>query len=97
MLDTLELSQCTPLLGETFRILADGGAIDADLTQASECGPAAPQASRRAFSLVFRIPADASLPQRMYHVEHPALTLENLFLVPVQGDSDGKRMQAIFN
>jgi hypothetical protein len=97
MLDILELSQCTPLLGETFRIFADGAAIEAELVQAAECGPENSPARRKAFSLIFSIPADAYLPQQMYRVEHASLALENLFLVPIQEDSEGKRMQAIFN
>ena len=49
------------------------------------------------FSLVFRGPAAPSLPQTVYQLEHEAIGLFNIFLVPVGRDNLGVYYEAIFN
>ena len=51
---------------------------------------------RRAFSLLFRGPADPLLPQRTYRLEHPELGGLDIFLVPLGPDSEGMRYEAVF-
>ena len=53
---------------------------------------------RQPFSLVFRGPHTPALAQRMYTFVHPQVgTIENLFIVPVGQDEQGRYYQAVFN
>jgi hypothetical protein len=49
------------------------------------------------FSMVFRGPADPSLPQRTYRMEHGELGAFDLFIVPIRRDQDGLYYEAIIN
>lgn len=49
------------------------------------------------FSLLFEGPAEALLVQRIYHLEHPAMTALDIFLVPVGRTGDRIRYEAVFN
>ncbi len=59
--------------------------------------PPQPGRARTPFSLVFRGPSGCYLPQRIYHLEHPAMGGMELFLVPIQPQADGARFEAVFN
>jgi hypothetical protein len=50
-----------------------------------------------AFSLLFAAPPDTPLWQNLFQVEHPVLGAMELFLVPVGGDDQGVRYEAVFN
>jgi hypothetical protein len=54
-------------------------------------------AQREPFALVFRQAAGVLLPQRIYAVEHAALGILSIFLVPIGPDASGMRYEAIFN
>jgi hypothetical protein len=49
------------------------------------------------FSLLFRGPQQPLLPQRSYAIEHDALGRFDLFIVPIQRDTQGLKYQAVFN
>lgn len=49
------------------------------------------------FSLIFRGPGDAFLPQSTYRMEHDEMGAFDLFIVPVGKDNQGFQYQAIFN
>lgn len=50
------------------------------------------------FAIVFRGPRTPALNQRMYTLTQDQFgTLENLFLVPIDEDSNGRYYEAIFN
>ena len=92
-------------VGETFRILPDGGRpVDAALAEVTVLGASATGSAvtgrdggrGEAFSLVFRAPREASLPQRTYRVEHDAIGAFELFLVPIGPDREGMRYEAVF-
>jgi len=51
----------------------------------------------RPFSLVFRGPRNALLPQSIYRLEHDAMGALDLFLVPVGPDPQGMCYEAVFN
>jgi hypothetical protein len=58
-------------------------------------GPSPPQ--YEAFSLFFRGSLEQLHPQRIYAMEHDALGMFDLFLVPVARESNGFLYEAVFN
>jgi hypothetical protein len=108
MLETFTTETFAPRVGETFRILPDGGApVDATLVEVTPLGESATGASvsgradggggrPQAFSLVFRAQPAVLLSQRIYRTEHGALGAFDLFLVPIGPDADGMRYEAVF-
>jgi hypothetical protein len=92
---TLELFES--LRGEAFEISDGSGALTTTLVEATNLREAQGAGQRsRQFSLVWRGPPGAVLPQRIYTVSHPALGAIELFLVSVGQDADGVRYEAIF-
>ncbi len=50
------------------------------------------------FSLVFRGPIEPVLNQGMYSLYHEQIgTIENIFLVPIDADGNGRYYEAVFN
>lgn len=50
------------------------------------------------FAIVFRGPHHPALGQQMYTLFHEQLgTIENLFLVPIDADGNGRYYEAVFN
>ena len=97
MLETFTTTTFAGHLGETFRIHPDGRApFDAALVAVTPLGAGGVAGGRRAFSLVFRGPRDAPVPQRIYRVEHDRLGAFDLFLVPIGPDGEGMRYEAVF-
>lgn len=54
-------------------------------------------ARREPFSLIFRGAKGVALPQRTHSVEHEALGVMDIFLVPIAPDATGPRYEAVFN
>ena len=50
-----------------------------------------------AFKLLFLVPPDTPVDQRIFNVRHDALGPFELFLVPVEGTSDGIKYEAVIN
>jgi hypothetical protein len=101
VLDTFDVVTFAGLVGHTFRIADAGPAPVATELVDMTAGPERPVAPggavrRRPFSLVFRGPPGAALPQRTYRVEHDALGTFDLFLVPIGPDAEGMRYEAVF-
>jgi hypothetical protein len=79
------------LRGDRFRIVSgDTGAFEAELVEVTEI-PREP-GGRAPFSLVFQGGPDPPLPQQIYRVEHDALGVLEIFLVPIATD----RYEAVF-
>jgi hypothetical protein len=101
MLDKLTHDVFSEHVGSTFRIqLEDGGSVDMDLTEATRLGSQSDSGStakRDPFSLVFRAPKDAVLPQKIYDVDHGSIGTFALFLVPIGEDESGTFYEAVFN
>jgi hypothetical protein len=107
MLDKLTKESFSPHVGTSFRIQIDPtNWVTAELVEAVGRGPGAARASwdvstepvRERFSIVFRGPLATPLPQRMYRVEHDAIGLiDDLFLVPVGINQDGRFYEAVFS
>ncbi|HEX2325126.1 MAG TPA: hypothetical protein VHQ00_06980 [Chloroflexota bacterium] len=102
MLETFTRETFAPHLGETFRLGLDGGS-DLELTliettDLSQPGASqAPGAPRAPFSVVFRGPREALLPQRIYRLRHDRLGAFEVFLVPIGPDAVGMRFEAVFS
>ncbi len=91
------LDRFEPLLGEPFNISDGSGALVATLIEATNLREAQGAGRRsRQFSLVWRGPPDAVLPQRIYTVQHPAVGAMELFLVSIKAGADGARYEAVF-
>jgi hypothetical protein len=99
VLESFTVETFAPRLRETFRIHPDGAPpIEAELIEATALGdePAGDGDRRAPFSIILRGPADRLLPQRTYRVEHQAIGVFDLFLVPIGPDQVGMRYEAVF-
>lgn len=100
MLENLTSADFAPLVNQGFQISAEGmESVTAVLIDLSELGSEPGKddiATRRAFSLVFRIAGDTYLPQQIYKVEHEKLGGLDIFLVPLGPDKVGMKYEAMF-
>ncbi len=100
MLARLTSADFSPLLQQAFRLRCtpDPLTLELCLIQVTELGEAAspPESRRRPFSLLFRGALTPVLPQHIYSLEHEALGMLDIFLVPIGPDSAGMRYEAIF-
>src|SRR5262245_53099009 len=109
MLNELTSADFAPHLHTTFQLslgpwdqphdpAAHGAMLALELIEITDLGTdaAVAPAQRRPFSLIFRQPEGAYLPQRIYSIEHAALGQLDLFLVPIGPDQRGMRYEAIF-
>jgi uncharacterized protein DUF6916 len=49
------------------------------------------------FSAFFKGPGDPRLPQQVYRFSHDQMGEFDIFLVPISGDQNGYRYEAVFN
>jgi hypothetical protein len=73
---------------------------DVDLTLAEVKGyPQDPSDKREMerFSLFFDGPLDSPLPQQSFQMQHDVMGEVEIFLVPIRGDENGFRYEAVFN
>lgn len=95
----LTLARFEPLVGSRFTLRlapADGGAeVPAQLIHAQAGRGGAPH-GRQPFSLTFEAPAEPTLPQSIYRLEHPQLEAMDIFLVPVARSAAGLHYEAVF-
>jgi hypothetical protein len=96
MLDKLTRGDFGPLLGSSFRLEADGASLELKLIAADAAGASRSGTPRQPFSLLFHGPHAPLLAQQIYPLEHTALGLLEIFLVPIGPDDQGQRYQAIF-
>lgn len=94
MLETLTLDNFAQQLETPFQVDRAGTVVSLVLVEATEV-----RAARgwEAFSLVFRGPADAFLPQGSYRFHHDALGDFDLFFTPIRQDQLGFYYEAVFN
>lgn len=102
MLESMEVTTFTGRVGELFRVAIDDATTLAtrliEVTPARGAEAGAMRAGRRTpFSLVFRSPPGALLPQRIYRLHHDGLGALDLFLVPIGPDEEGMRYEAVFS
>ena len=98
MLGELTQLDFAPLVTDRFRLVESGVELDLELLSAEAATVSGHQASGRApFSLVFRAPREPLLPQRIYALQHSALGVLDIFLVPIGPDESGQRYEAVFS
>ena len=99
MLDRLTIDHFSKRVNETFALHIEGmDAFTLELIEVSPLGSApADTMLRRAFSVIFRGPAEPVLLQQIYHLTHAEMDDLTLFLVPIGPDrTGGIRYEAVF-
>jgi Domain of unknown function (DUF6916) len=91
MLENLTAADFAPHVGTTFRLEDQ---LDLELVDVTE--GERPGEGRQPFSLLFRGPREPLVAQRIYRLDHDALGLLEIFLVPIGLDEDGARYEAVF-
>ena len=95
-LENLTVDVFESRVGERFRIRAHPEReLEAELIEARALGKAA-SGRRVPFTLSFRTPQLAALPQRIYAVAHDEIGSYDIFLVPIGPDGKGMVYEAIF-
>lgn len=85
-----------PLVGESFAVgLEEEGPPLTEFVLTEVEGPKSERA--RPFSLIFRGPPEAELPQMTVYFNHPKLAAFGLFVVPIGASEQGREYQAVFN
>ncbi len=74
--------------------LEPSGTSELELVELTE---GRPHPEYESFALLFRGPAAEQLGQGLYRIEHAALGVFDLFIVPVAQDQTGRYYQAVFN
>ena len=102
MLESLDITTFAGRVGEVFRLVVDERTtISTRLIAVTPAngGSANPARAggRTPFSLVFRSPPGAPMPQRIYRLQHEELGQLELFLVPIGPDADGMCYEAVFS
>lgn len=86
-----------PLLGQAFEIGDGTGTLRVTLVEVTNLREAQGAGMRsRQFSLVWRGPPGARLPQKIYTMTHPQIGAVDLFLVTIRTDDEGTRYEAVF-
>lgn len=102
VLDELELSRFEPLVGQAFDLLLeDDQRVKLELTEAGPVGElsarqAAELGKRVPFSLLFRGPAELSLPQAIRTLRHAEIGELSLFLVQLDRSEEASLFEAVF-
>ena len=100
MLNRLTESDFAARVNERFEVvLGDGEKAGWELVEVQQLsGDPTAEGSRRPFSIVFRAPNPSVPLQGIYRMEHAALGVMELFLVPIGPDGNGDmRYEAVFN
>lgn len=99
MLDKLKPASFEEHLGSRFRVdLEADGTMDLELVQVTPLNPEYGKGPREEpFTVLFRGPRSAVLPQRIYRLEHEKMGRLDVFIVPIGPDAQGMRYEAIFN
>ena len=101
MLESLDLTTFVGRVGEVFLLAPDETTVIVTrliaVTPAPGGSTARGPAGRTPFSLVFRSPPGAPLPQRIYRLQHEELGALDLFLVPIGPDEVGMCYEAVFS
>jgi hypothetical protein len=96
--DAISVETFAPHVGQPFDILQpEGRRVTITLAEAAATPTDNdPRRTRVPFSLIFRPTGELSMEQGMYHLERAGLGTIEVFLVPIQPDRDGPRIQAVF-
>ena len=85
-------------IGTQFKIAMAESELILTLTDAKAYTPGEnEQDGMERFSVFFAGPGDVILPQKTYQLQHDKMGEIDLFLVPIGGDRNGFRYEAVFN
>jgi hypothetical protein len=93
-LAALGIGDFEPHLEASFDLRTANGTVPLKLVKIDRAGESGRPGG--AFSLLFASPKGPFLPQAIYAVEHGALGVMDIFLVPIGPLADGNGYQAIF-
>ena len=101
MLNQLKSSDFAPHLNQSFRL--DYGGEEPLLLElmsvtlfGGSTEPVDAKGRRNPFTIVFRGPQGAYLPQQIYRLEHDEMEAMEIFIVPLAPDEEGSRFEAVF-
>ena len=96
MLEKLTHEVFVEHVGDSFHLeVAPGQSTQVKLASVTPLGEMVPE-RRLPFSLLFAAAANAGLSQRIYTLSHSELGSMQVFLVPIQKDSKGLVLEAVF-
>ena len=85
-------------LNTRFQVRLDDQKIELELVEVKGYLPQAnEQTGMERFSVFFDGPGNAPLPQRLYSLDHEKMGKFEIFLVPISGNDQGFRYEAVFN
>ena len=85
-------------VGTKFHLKADQVGIDLELIEVKGyVSQKIEQGGMERFSVFFAGPGDPFLLQKVYRLKHARMGEFEIFLVPVAGDENGYRYEAVFN
>jgi hypothetical protein len=90
----VSISDFEQVIGTTFTVQAGGVPVPLELTTVSVIASSPRPGS--GFSLLFKGPRDAVLPQAMYHFAENGI-VQDIFIVPISADAASVVYEAVFN
>ena len=95
---TLTEKEFSQHLNTKFQLKLTDGELTLELVEVQGY-PAGPneRGGMERFSVFFDGPGDVRLPQHIYQLAHERMGEFEIFLVPVSGDAQGYRYEAVFN
>lgn len=100
MAEELTPATFAPAVGTVFSIALDEAphTLELSLDQLMEHTPSPHSPRAQPFTLLFVGPPGGHLPQRTYALQHAALGVVEMFIVPIGPRPDGKHLyEAVFN
>ena len=91
---TLTAADFEPRIEDDFGVITPTAEVQLKLVEVRSLGKALRQGG--AFSLTFRSPPGPFLPQATYPLNHPALGVLDVFLVPLGPKDGGNGYEAVF-
>ena len=85
-------------LNSKFKLRVNERDLELDLVEVKAYRPKEhEEEGMERFSAFFAGPGDAFLPQCLYQLSHEKMGDIDIFLVPISGDQNGYRYEAVFN
>jgi hypothetical protein len=94
--ELLTVDSFLPAVGQPFVVHAGEERLELELVAAAAVATQVPDGFRAPFRLEFRGPAAPVLEQRIQRLEHAALGVLEIFLVPVGSDAAATTYEAVF-
>ncbi len=95
-LATLDSSVITPLVGQSMILRSGEQSASLEVTEVRLHNSKHPSAGRQGFSVSFRGQPGLRIPQAIYHVEHPAIGVMEIFITQTGDGAQGSEFESIF-